>query len=307
MSYDIIGDIHGQDAKLQALLAKLGYRVKDGAYRNPEGRVALFLGDLIDRGPGQVESLRIVRNMIEAGSARTIMGNHELNAIGYATKNPDGPDYLRPRGPKNKAQHAEFLRQVGENSALHQDLVGWFKTLPPYLDLGEIRLSHARWNQDFVDLVGENLDADGTVSEEFLLAAFKEGTAAKEAMDGLTKGLEVDLPNGASFLDYYGTERRGIRVRWWDENATSYRAAAMAPEDQRERIPDEQLPNSVAMGCNSDVPIFLGHYWLTGKPAIQSRKVAILDYGAATTGPLVAYRWNGESELSDDGFVMAGA
>ena len=70
MNYDIIGDIHGQIEKLEALLQKLGYRIKDGAYRNPEGRMAVFLGDLVDRGPGQVEVINIVRNMIEAGSGR---------------------------------------------------------------------------------------------------------------------------------------------------------------------------------------------------------------------------------------------
>ena len=90
MDYDVIGDVHGQDGKLTALLAKLGYRVKDGAYRHPEGRMALFLGDLVDRGPGQVEVLDIVRDMIEAGSGRSIMGNHEWNAIGFATRDPEG-------------------------------------------------------------------------------------------------------------------------------------------------------------------------------------------------------------------------
>jgi len=64
MNYDIIADIHGQDGKMIALLAKLGYRIKDGAYRHPAGRVALFLGDLVDRGPGQIEVLNIVRNMM---------------------------------------------------------------------------------------------------------------------------------------------------------------------------------------------------------------------------------------------------
>ena len=86
MDYDVIGDVHGQDLKLKALLAELGYRVRAGAYRHPAGRVAVFVGDLIDRGPGQVEVLEIVRRMEAAGSARVVMGNHELNAIGYATR-----------------------------------------------------------------------------------------------------------------------------------------------------------------------------------------------------------------------------
>lgn len=126
MSYDIIGDVHGQNGKLTALLKKLGYRIKDGAYRHPEGRTALFLGDLIDRGSGQIEVINIVRNMIEAGSARTIMGNHELNAIGFATMSVDGQGYLRPHSKGKTEQHKEFLTQVGWETALHKELITWF-------------------------------------------------------------------------------------------------------------------------------------------------------------------------------------
>lgn len=67
--YDIIGDIHGHVEALQALLLKLGYRERNGAWRHPE-RTAIFVGDLIDRGPHQIETVRLVRDMVEAGAAR---------------------------------------------------------------------------------------------------------------------------------------------------------------------------------------------------------------------------------------------
>ena len=57
MAYDIIGDIHGQADKLEALLRTLGYRDTAGAWRHPE-RQAIFVGDFIDRGPAQVRSVR---------------------------------------------------------------------------------------------------------------------------------------------------------------------------------------------------------------------------------------------------------
>jgi hypothetical protein len=68
MSYDIIGDIHGYCDKLIALLSKLGYRERQGAWRHPE-RTAVFVGDFIHRGPRQVDTVRTVRTMVEAGSA----------------------------------------------------------------------------------------------------------------------------------------------------------------------------------------------------------------------------------------------
>ena len=53
-------------------------------------------------------------------------------------------------------------------------------------------------------------------------------------------------------------------------------------------------------------PVFIGHYWMSGKPELQSPKVACVDYSAAKDGPLVAYRWDGEQELDASRFVEAG-
>lgn len=304
MGYDIIGDVHGQDGKLVALLGELGYRSKVGAYRHPEGRIALFLGDLIDRGPGQIECVTIVRRMIDAGSARAIMGNHELNAIGYATPCAEG--YLRSHNAKNEGQHIEFLRQVGWQSQLHKEFVEWFKALPPCLDLGGLRLCHAWWNQAYIDQLGANSNPDGSLVESFLFESLRKSSEAYKIMEGVTKGMELELPLGASFTDHAGIERYDVRVRWWDEDASTYRKAAIVPEQDRGDIPDIPLPMGVALGIDSEVPTFLGHYWLTGTPCIQNRKTAVLDYSAAKAGPLVAYRWNGESELHDGGFVAVG-
>ncbi len=84
MNYDIIGDIHGHAQTLKAMLGKLDYHLQDGVYRHPTRR-AVFLGDFIDRGPHQRETLAIVRAMIDGGSAMAVMANHEFNAIAYAT------------------------------------------------------------------------------------------------------------------------------------------------------------------------------------------------------------------------------
>jgi hypothetical protein len=307
MDYDIIGDIHGQNGKLRALLKELGYDSRYGAFRHPEGRMALFLGDLIDRGPGQIDVVTIVRNMIEAGSARAIMGNHEWNAIGFATPDPNGKGYLRGRSANRCKQHAEFLSQVGEDSMLHKDFVGWFKTLPPFLDLGDIRLVHAWWNQHFVNRVAINQEPDGRLCEAFVVDAFRRGSGSYHAMEGLTKGLEIDLPEGSSFLDHTGIERKVVRVQWWSDGPWTYRDMAMVPRDQVDRIPPAPLPMEVWAPDFLSSPLFIGHYWLSGVPALLAPTVACLDYGAGLKGPLVAYRWNGEPELLNDGFVMTGA
>ena len=109
--YDVIGDVHGQGAKLRALLERLDYVERQGVWRAPAGRQALFVGDLIDRGPEQRAVLDIVRRMVDAGQARVVLGNHEFNAMGMAVRDEAG-GYLRPRSPKNLSQHAAFLKEV---------------------------------------------------------------------------------------------------------------------------------------------------------------------------------------------------
>ena len=305
MDYDIIGDVHGQAGKLKALLRKLGY-VEAGTWKPPVGRQAVFLGDLIDRGPAQVEVVSIVRGMIDAGDARCLMGNHEFNAIGFATPRADGSgEYLRRHIPKNRHQHSEFLRQVGEGSALHRELVDWFQTLPPALELAGIRAVHAWWNQDFVDLVAKRF-WDGTrMSQSFLHASYERGTEDWAAMEGLTKGLEIALPEGYSFTDHDGIERTNVRTRWWLQGELTYRDVAIVEGDAIAQMPEIPVPRDVIGAPSPGAPVFVGHYWLKGVPKLQSPTVACLDYSAAHEGPMVAYRWSGESKLDAGNFVIA--
>ena len=83
--FDIIGDIHGCADELQTLMAKLGYTIawsehdgeRTAQVTPPQGRKALFLGDLVDRGPNSPDVLRIVMSMVDAGTGLCVQGNHE--------------------------------------------------------------------------------------------------------------------------------------------------------------------------------------------------------------------------------------
>jgi protein phosphatase len=77
--FDIIGDVHGCCDELESLLAQLGYLRQDAhVWTHPEGRKALFLGDLVDRGPRIVDTLKTVMAMTAAGSALSVPGNHDI-------------------------------------------------------------------------------------------------------------------------------------------------------------------------------------------------------------------------------------
>jgi protein phosphatase len=83
--FDIIGDVHGCIDELLDLLAQLGYQVvqESGAYQvtPPAGRKAVFVGDLVDRGPGIPGVLRVAMSMVEAGTALCVPGNHDMKLV----------------------------------------------------------------------------------------------------------------------------------------------------------------------------------------------------------------------------------
>lgn len=302
--YDIIGDIHGYAGPLKRLLVRLGYQETNGVWCHAH-RKALFLGDYIDRGPEQVEVVRVVRAMVEAGTALAIMGNHEFNAVAWATPHPSRPgEHLRLHNARNRHQHHTFLEQVGEGSPLHQEVIDWFRTLPLYLDLPELRAVHACWHPDHMTVLSQELDTRQRLPADAWARAATAGNPLFSAVETALKGQEVELPDGAGFHDKDGHHRRHIRTRWWQATPATYRSAALMPDGDRGGVPDQPLPEGVLPGYNGDKPVFVGHYWLNGTPAPLTEDVACLDYSIAARqgGRLAAYRWDGQRPLHEDAF-----
>ena len=305
MSYDIIGDIHGHADRLEALLAKLGYVHRQGAWRHGS-RSAIFVGDFIDRGPGQLRTLQIVRDMLDTGSAQAVMGNHEFNAIGWATQDPAAEGrFMRPRhgpkGDKNAHQHAAFLSEVGPDSDDHRGWVDWFFELPLWIETPELRVVHACWDPARVEAARPWLD--GTrLRRETLALAHQRGHPLHDAVEVLLKGPEVELPHGVSFTDKDGHARTAIRTRWWAPELATYAEAYIGPPGGE--IPDLPLPPSERIP-EPDRPTFIGHYWLEpeGGPGPLSDRVACVDYSVAKGGLMTAYRFDGETVLSPEHFM----
>lgn len=88
--FDIIGDVHGCYDELVQLLLDLGYRptlenktgpMQGPIYSHPQGRIAIFLGDIVDRGPKIIDSVKLVYNMVNAGYALCVPGNHDTKLL----------------------------------------------------------------------------------------------------------------------------------------------------------------------------------------------------------------------------------
>lgn len=303
--YDLIGDVHGYADELEALLQKMGYIKTASGWRHANRKV-IFMGDFVDRGPQQIESVAIARAMVENRHALAVMGNHEFNAIAYATPDPDQPGrFLREHTDKNHKQHQAYLEQVGEGSMLHQQHIAWFKTLPLYLDLPGLRVVHACWHTKELKVVAHYLDAKQRILDSAWPELTRSGSAGYDAIETLLKGLEIPLPDGQYFLDKDQNKRNNIRTQWWLKQTLTYRDLAMVPADVIERIPHTPVPSDILPGYKGDKPLFVGHYWLSGTPAPLSDHIACLDYSVAgdTSGKLCAYRWKGERILNEEQFV----
>jgi hypothetical protein len=311
--YDIIGDVHGCADKLEQLLADLGYSIvpSSGAYEHPD-RKAIFVGDLIDRGPSQLRVLEVVKAMVDAGSAQIVMGNHEFNAVAYATEDPENPGkFLRSRSEKNDGQHEAFLTQLNiDERSFYLD---WFRTFRLWLDLGEIRIVHACWHQPSIDLIKQQLGSNQFTSiESFANAARKTDpwSPLYAATETILKGPELVLAKyGAkNFKDKDGNIRREARVRWWRDRATTLKELAEIPAGSLDEGGQSYGELSDVLVDEIDrrytyegkVPVIYGHYWRTGVPIELedwTRLSACVDFSAVKGGTLVAYRWSGESSI----------
>ena len=298
---DIIGDIHGHAHELHRLLRAMDYSEQDGVYSHTE-RSVVFLGDFIDRGPDQLEVLRVVTAMTKAGHARAIMGNHEYNAIGWATPDDQG-GYLRSHDDTHHNQHKEFLRQIGEGSQLHQAAISWFKSLPVLLDLEGLRAIHACWHLPSILMLADCLDDNACFTNAGFVASHRKGSAFYEAVEVLLKGPEIELPQGVYFFDKDGKKRTEARIRWWNKDISNLKSAVIGIGSGSSDLIDKQIDFS-QYHYHDEIPVFFGHYWLSGDPEIEAQNALCLDYSVAKGGELVGYRWHPSEPLHKNRIVI---
>ena len=156
--FDIIGDVHGCADELESLLVKLGYQrrpsdaeVSNGGwsslnYAHPDGRIAFFVGDLVDRGPKSVDVVSIVRNMVAGGSGMCVPGNHDVKLV------------RKLRGKNVKIRHglAETLADIERIDAsvrtrFESELATFLDRLVSHyvVDGGKLVVAHAGLKEEF--------------------------------------------------------------------------------------------------------------------------------------------------------------
>jgi protein phosphatase len=140
--FDIIGDVHGCADELEELLATLGYSLDDnGTFRHPEGRRAVFLGDLVDRGPRIRDVLRIVMDMVAAETALAVPGNHDVKLM----RKLRGRDVQITHGLQDSLQQLESETPEFRNKVADfiDDLVSHY-----VFDDGKLVVAHAGMKEE---------------------------------------------------------------------------------------------------------------------------------------------------------------
>lgn len=142
--FDIIGDVHGCADELEALLGALGHVVRlDGrgearraTVQAPPGRRAVFVGDLVDRGPRSPDVVRIVMALVESAGALCVPGNHDDKFMRWLAGRPV------------KVAHGLDLtiaQYEAEPPGLREQTRNFFASLPSHvwLDEGRLVVAHA--------------------------------------------------------------------------------------------------------------------------------------------------------------------
>jgi len=228
---DIVGDVHGEIDALEDLLAVLGY---DPAGKHPDGRHLVFVGDLVDRGPSSPSVLQRVMQLVEAGRAQCILGNHELNLLRNVERHGNGwwvtPEQPLPHTEKvNSDQKPRFRR--------------FLEGLPLVLERDDLRVVHACWQHEAI----AELRRSGTRPVLDVYHDFIDGMRARWRSSGLA--------------DAYRDEWREYGDRLRDPQCPPPMLDAMARMDA-----DHQMANPVALLTSgaeqpAEAPLWAGGKW----------------------------------------------
>ncbi|MFN7625326.1 MAG: polynucleotide kinase-phosphatase [Pirellula sp.] len=156
--FDFIGDVHGCCDELESLLCRLGYTVQPmtgdvnsvllapNVFVHPEGRKAVFVGDLVDRGPRVVDTLRLVATMVAHGSALCVPGNHDMKLL----RKLNGSDVKIAHGLAQTLAEIDGL-EAGIKDAFCRELSEFLDNMVSHyvLDDGKIVVAHAGLKEEF--------------------------------------------------------------------------------------------------------------------------------------------------------------
>ena len=288
---DVIGDVHGEIGALQSLLGHLGY-ADDGTH--PDGRRAVFVGDLCDRGPDSPAALDLVMTWVQAGRAQCALGNHELNVLLGEPKHGNGWFFDR----NHELANGEFLHSRAATAERRATWIAFLAQLPLALARDDLRVVHACWDEVGLAKLRPLLAAGASYREVYATFDAKahmhlreSGVAARAAREihayrHSFKDRSAVLP----LLPAYAEQATQL------QNANPVKVITSGLEGPSER--PIWAGGRWRMTCRArwwqqyrDAPaVVMGHYWRIDHRARAADVTGDWDYPLADYGP---YEWMG--------------
>jgi len=308
-NYAIIGDVHGMLEPLEKLLQKLGFSQQQGVYQHTD-TIAIFAGDLVDRGKHQRGVLELVMAMVEQGSAIAIMGNHEYNVISFYSINPRTQKPFIKHNLHNQKQRHAILNDYPLAGKDTEEMINWLKSLPLFLRLDGLRVVHATWSEQMIERLQHATNSQGQLNTNAWQEALTEGTYLQTAIRMLLKGAGIPPSKDLKPEQHNTRLRKWYRISWWNKDPSNWNNILCSPRDAKV-FADTPLPTHFPFDdpYNEERPsLFFGHYWFKGTPKPLTRNLACVDYSACRGGRLTAYVWRkadnpNEKGLHADHFV----
>ena len=177
--------------------------------------------------------------------------------------------------------------------------------MPFYLDFGDLRVVHACWSDEAIKVV-DSLYVEGKIKKKVFRKIHRKTDALiSKSVWLLTKGVNLKMPGDLKIVNNKGVSPRTIRMRWWEEpegktfGHLSFESKFKLPDYT---VPCELLPKAYPYPDKAP-PVFIGHYCRGRGPHLIKHNVCCVDSCVTGTKTLMAYRWNGEKELSTSNLV----
>ena len=273
--FDIIGDVHGCGDELEFLLRELGYSIawsdETGTRRvsvvPPSGRKAVFVGDLVDRGPRTPDVLRVAMHMTETGSAYAIQGNHDRKLMRWL----DGRDVQKTHGLQQSIDQL-----ISESPEFRAETKTFLNSLRSHawLDGGKLAVAHAGLKEEMIgrgsEAVREFVLFGETTGEmdEFGLPVRRDWASEYRGKAAVVYGhvatSEIQWVNNTLCIDtgcVYGG--RLTALRWPEKQIVSVPAANVYYEPSRPLAPAAEARSAQAESDDIlDMADVTGRRWI---------------------------------------------